>query len=50
MQTEAVTIKIHSYSKTLTGVRVINLFNWGSGSSLILVSFSIGIVAQSLVL
>ena len=53
MQTEAVPIEIHSHSKRdpSLGLRdVLNLFSWGSGSLLILASFSIGIVAQSSVL
>ena len=53
MQTEAVTIKTHIVTQKdpSWGSRDLSiLFNWGSGSSLILASFSIGIVAQSSVL
>ena len=50
LEPEAVTIKVRSYSKKLfLGASVVViLFNWGK--SLILASFSIGIIAQSSVL
>ena len=49
MQTESVTIKIHSH-RSRGSHDVLIPFNWGFGSLLILALFSIGIIAQSSVL